>query len=343
MQTIWFIFIAFILTMYVLLDGFDLGAGAIYPFVAKDDKERRAVQRAILPMWDGNETWLVAAGGGLFLSFPLLYSASMSGFYLAVFVVLWLLILRGVGLEMRHLLDNDLWRSFWDGVFFLGSLLLPFFFGVALANVMRGVPIGRGGKYFFQSLWTDPLHPLSKNPGILDWYTVMIGLLALCAVILHGTTYLTMKTTGGLRNSSRIFAGAFWVATVGLTALATPLTFYLLPQRLSHFESAPWGFVFPAAAIAGILTVGYALAKGRDGLSFGGSCAYIAGMMSSTAFAIYPKVLPAVDPSRSLTIYNASAPHHSLVVGLIAWGLGLLLACIYFAIIYRMFRGRVEV
>ncbi len=340
MPTIWFILIAFVLTMYIILDGFDLGAGAIFHLITKDEREKRAVQKAILPVWDGNEVWLVAAGGALLLAFPLLYSSSLSGFYLPVFILLWLLILRGIGLEMREILDNELWRSFWDFVFFIGSLPLPFFFGVALANVMRGVPINKG-HYFFQPLWNHPLDPLGKNPGILDWYTVTIGLLTLSAVVMHGATYLTAKTTGGLRASSRIAAAASWLSTLGLTVLATPLTFYLLPQRFDNFRAAPWGYVFPLVAVAGLLLTGYSLVRGWDKRAFGGSCAYIVGMMGSTTFAVYPKVLPAVNPQNSLTIYNAAAPQHSLVVGIIGWGIGLLLASVYFAIVYRMFRGRV--
>lgn len=341
MQTVWFILVGFLLTMYVLLDGFDLGSGALYPFVARTDKERRAVLKAILPVWDGNEVWLIAAGGALLLAFPLLYASSLSGFYLPMFILLWLLIARGVAIEMRGTVKNRLWHSLWDAAFFFGSLLLPFFFGVAMANIMRGVPIEKGG-YFFMPLWTNFV-PTGLKPGILDWYTVLIGLLALAVLVMHGMNYLAVKTEGGLHARSRIYSATAWVCTAGLTALATPITFGLFPERFQNFTGAPWGFIFPAVAIVGLLAMPYFFFKERDKAVFACSAAYIAGMISSTAFAVYPDVLPAVNPANSLTIYNASTTTHGLVVGLIWWSFGITLASTYFIIIYRMFRGKVRV
>src|SRR4051794_27846073 len=177
MPTLWFILVAFMLTMYVLLDGFDLGAGAIHLAAAKTDAERRTIIRAIGPVWDGNEVWLIATGGTLFFTFPLLYAASFSGFYLPLMIVLWLLMLRGVAIELRGHVDNPLWATFWDGMFFIGSALLAIFFGAAIANVVRGVPLDANGS-FFEPLWTN-FNPRNPTPGILDWYTVLIGLLAL--------------------------------------------------------------------------------------------------------------------------------------------------------------------
>lgn len=341
METVWFILVGFLLTMYILLDGFDLGAGALYPFVAKTDKERRAVLKAILPVWDGNEVWLIAAGGALLLAFPLLYASSLSGFYLPIFILFWLLIARGIALEMRGTINNRMWHSLWDASFFFGSLLLPFFFGVALANVMRGVPLKSGG-YFFMPLWAD-FSPTSANPGILDWYTIMIGLLALATLVMHGMNYLAVKTEGGLHTSARIYSATAWVATLGLTTIATPLTFELFSQRFQNFTGVSWGFIFPLIALGGLLAMPYFYFKRRDQAVFACSCAYIAGMISSTAFAIYPAVLPAVDPASSLTIQNASTTTHGLVVGLIWWFIGMVVASTYFTIIYRMFRGKVQV
>ena len=174
MPTLWFILVAFMLTTYVLLDGFDLGAGIIHLLVARTDTERRLNLRAIGPVWDGNEVWLIAAGGTLFFTFPLLYASSFSGFYLPLIIVLWLFIGRGVAIELRSRLNNRVWASFWDGMFSFSSALLAFFFGVALGNVIRGVSLNAQG-YFFAALWTD-FNPFSANPGILDWYTILIGL-----------------------------------------------------------------------------------------------------------------------------------------------------------------------
>src|SRR6266496_6211306 len=141
METLWFALLGFMLTMYVLLDGFDLGAGAIHPFVAKTEDERKLVIEAIGPVWDGNEVWLIAAGGTLFFTFPRLYAASFSGFYLPLMIVLWLLMLRGLALELRSHIQNAVWLGLWDGLFFVGSTLLAVFYGAALGNVVRGVPL----------------------------------------------------------------------------------------------------------------------------------------------------------------------------------------------------------
>jgi cytochrome d ubiquinol oxidase subunit II len=169
------------LIAYVVLDGFDLGVGIVFPFVARTEEERQHALRSIGPVWDGNEVWLLAAGGTLFFAFPLLYASAFSGFYMPLMIVLWLLILRGLSVELRMHVHEPLWRSFFDGLFFFSSSLLAIFFGAALANVIRGVPIGPDN-YFYLPLWTD--WRTGANPGILDWYTVIGGLMALLALSL---------------------------------------------------------------------------------------------------------------------------------------------------------------
>ena len=340
MPTLWFVLVGFMLSMYVLLDGFDLGAGAIHLFAAKNSDERRMILQAIGPVWDGNEVWLVAAGGTLFFTFPLLYSSSFSGFYLPLIFVLWLLMMRGLSIELRSHLDNPIWSSFWDGLFFLGSTLLAIFFGAAIANVVRGVPLDANG-YFFEPLWTD-FDPRSRTPGILDWYTVLIGLLALATLVLHGSNFISVKTEGELNARSRAIARRAWVATLVLALVATPVTLWLRRSMLDRFDSHLWGYILPLLAIAGLLGSGYFNLKERDGWSLIGSGLFIVAMLGSTAFGLYPYVLPAVDEVNSLTVHNASAPHYGLVVGLIWWIIGMILAAIYFVLIYRMFRGKVQ-
>src|SRR6266487_2028263 len=183
MVTLWFCLVALMIAVYVLLDGFELGAGAIHLFVAKTDEERRQVLASIGPVWDGNEVWLLASGGTLFFAFPTLYAAGFSGFYLPLMMVLWLLILRGCSIEFRNHIDNEVWRPFWDGVFCLSSTLLAIFFGAALGNVVRGVPLDQTGR-FFEPLWVD-FRP-GPNAGILDWYTVLVGVAAYAALAMHG-------------------------------------------------------------------------------------------------------------------------------------------------------------
>src|ERR1700722_5492090 len=183
MQTVWFMLVAVMIAVYVVLDGFDLGAGIIHLLVARTDSERRLVLRSIGPFWDGNEVWLLAGGGTLYFAFPALYASAFSGFYLALMIVLWLLILRGISIEFRTHVDSTLWRPFWDFLFGASSTLLALLFGVALGNVVRGVPLDASG-YFFLPLWTD-FQP-GGNAGVIDWYTLLIGLASLSALALHG-------------------------------------------------------------------------------------------------------------------------------------------------------------
>ncbi|HEV8193307.1 MAG TPA: cytochrome d ubiquinol oxidase subunit II, partial [Ktedonobacterales bacterium] len=339
MQTLWFILVAFMLTMYVLLDGFDLGAGVIHLFAAKTEEERRAILRAIGPVWDGNEVWLIAASGTLFFAFPLLYAVSFTGFYLPLIIVLWLLMFRGISIELRGHIHNPVWVSFWDGMFFLGSALLAIFYGTALGNVVRGVPLNSQHS-FFEALWTD-FNALSVNPGILDWYTILIGLMALVALTAHGANYIAVKTLGDLQLRARRIARYAWVVTIVLTALGTIATFIVQPAASASFASRPWGYIFPLIALAGLVGMGYFNIRADDLRAFFSSGTFLAGMLASQAFALYPMVLPAVNSANSLTIYNASGSQYGQTVGLVWWSIGMILAIIYFVFTYRLFWGKV--
>ena len=339
MPTLWFILVAFMLTMYVLLDGFDLGAGIIHLVVARTDNERRLILQAIGPVWDGNEVWLIAAGGTLFFTFPLLYASSFSGFYLPLIIVLWLLMGRGVSIELRSRLRNGVWASFWDSVFALSSVLLAIFYGAALGNVIRGVSLNAQG-YFFEALWTD-FNPLSRNPGILDWYTMLTGLLACSALLMHGANFIAFKTEGTLNERARRSALIGWLVTLPLALLASIATFFIQPQVATSFTQRPWGVIFPLIALVGLLGTGYFHVRKRDTAAFLSSSAFIVGMLTSAAFSLYPLVLPDVNKTNSLTISNASSSHYGLVVGLIWWSVGMVLAVIYFIITYRLFWGKV--
>src|SRR6267154_3418750 len=225
MGTLWFCLIAMMIIVYVLLDGFDLGAGAIHLMVAKTGEERRQVLASIGPVWDGNEVWLIAAGGTLFFGFPALYASGFSGFYLPLMIVLWLLILRGISIEFRNHIISRVWDPFWDFLFCASSSLLAIFLGAALANVVRGVPLDASG-YFFEPLWTD--FRLGEQPGILDWYTILVAVLALLALVMHGALWVQMKTTGLVnQRSANLAANAWWGALV-LSAVVTPVTFQIL-------------------------------------------------------------------------------------------------------------------
>jgi cytochrome bd ubiquinol oxidase subunit II len=338
METIWFCLVALMLAVYVLLDGFDLGAGILHLFVARTDGERRQILAAIGPVWDGNEVWLLAAGGTMFFAFPALYASGFSGFYLALMVVLWLLMLRGISIEFRNHIDNELWRSFWDVVFCGSSALLAIFYGAALGNVVRGVPLDKDG-YFFVALWTN--FAPGAAPGIIDWYTVLVGVTALLVLTLHGALWVALKTSGELCERARRLASiVFWLVAAAVLAISAA-SFAVQPQLGLSYAARPWMWVFPAAASAGLLISHIARSEFR---SFAGSSLFIVSMLLSAAFGLYPQVLPAVpDTARSLTIFNSSASAYGLSMGFVWWIPGFLLAVGYSVFVYRHFRGKVHV
>src|SRR5215470_1993585 len=221
MGTVWFWLVALMITVYVLLDGFDLGAGAIHLLVARTDAERREVLASIGPVWDGNEVWLLAAGGTLYFAFPPLYASAFSGFYLPLMIVLWLLILRGISIEFRNHVHSLVWDPLWDFVFCASSLLLAVFYGASLGNVVRGVPLDASG-YFFEPLWTN--FRLGPETGILDWYTISVGVLALVALVMHGGLWVKLKTTGAVNARAGQIAGVMFWVTAALTVIVTLLS-----------------------------------------------------------------------------------------------------------------------
>jgi len=339
MGSIWFCLVAVMLAGYVVLDGFDIGAGILHLWIARDDAERRVVIRSIGPVWDGNEVWLIAAGGTLYFAFPLLYAASFSGFYLPLMMVLWLLILRGISIEFRSHVGGRIWSAFWDATFSFASILLAVFYGAALGNVVRGVPFDAAG-HFFEPLWTDFL-PTGQT-GILDWYTILVGLAALAALSLHGAAWLALKTSNELNARALRCASLLWWLVAVLTAAVTAATFRLLPQLFASFQAHLWGLVFPLLAVAGLLGIMWFIRQKRDALIFGASCVYLLGMLTSVAFSLYPNLLPATtNPFFGLTIANSKAANYGPKSGLIWWVIGMALAISYTVHTYRSFAGKI--
>ncbi len=338
METIWFCLVAVMIAVYVVLDGFDLGAGIIHLFVARTDAERRAVLGAIGPVWDGNEVWLLAGGGTLYFAFPLLYASSFSGFYLPLMMVLWLLILRGISIEFRNHVDSLVWQPLWDAVFAGASALLAIFFGAALGNVVRGVPLDRSGE-FFLPLWTD--FAPGPNAGILDWYTVLIAVAALVTLTVHGALWIAFRTEGELAVRSRRVAGRAWWALLASVIVITLVSFRIQAHLKESFAGRPWGYLFPILALAGLAGIKALNGGVKARLAFLSSCLFIVGMLTSAAFGMYPNVLPSnLDPALSLTVYNAAAPVYGLRVGLVWFIPGMLLATGYFVYTYRSLSGK---
>jgi len=340
MENIWFCLVAIMIALYVVFDGFDLGVGIIHLWVARSEDERRRALRSIGPVWNGNEVWLLAAGGTLYFAFPTLYASGFSGFYLPLMIVLWLLMLRGIAIEFRNHMESPVWKPLWDVVFSSSSLLLTIFFGAALGNVVRGVPLDSSGT-FFEPLWTD--FRLGKETGVLDWFTILVGITALFTLTVHGATWLVMKTDGAVQERSRRLALQAWWGLAVSTLVVPLFPFQVQPQVPGRLSAQPWGLIFPALAVTSCFGIRWFMARGAEVKPFLASCFFIIGMLTSVVFGLYPYVLPAnTDPSLSLTLYNTKAPEYGLKIGVIWWSLGMVLASAYFGFVYRHFAGKVR-
>jgi len=341
MEAAWFAIVVGMLAVYTVLDGFDFGVGALHRLVARTDEERRTVLAAIGPVWDGNEVWLIAAGGVLFLSFPRVYAAAFSGFYLALMIVLWLLILRGVAIESRSRQDNPLWREFWDTTFALASALLAVVLGTALGNVVRGVPLDGTGSFFIP-LFTD-FQP-GVRPGVFDWYTILVGVFALCALAGHGALYLVWKTAGAVQARSRLWARRAWLAVLPLWLAVTLATARPRPDIFTNLLDRPWSLAFVALMLGGVVGAFHFPRRGRELAAFLSSSAFLLGLLAATMAGIYPVWLRStIDPAHSLTAPSSAAGSYGLQVALVWWTVGMALAGAYYAFLFRSTRGKVDV
>ncbi|MCW3097565.1 MAG: cytochrome d ubiquinol oxidase, subunit [Chthonomonadaceae bacterium] len=339
MATLWFCFAAMVIAGYVVLDGFDMGAGIVQLFVARSESEKRQVLRSIGPVWDGNEVWLLATGGVLFCAFPSLYASSFSGFYLPLMNVLWLLILRGASIELSAHAEGPLWKPLWNTIFGGASALLALVFGVALGNVVRGVPLDSSG-YFFLPMWTNLM--VGPRTGIVDWFTLLFGFASLLALAVHGSLWVVMKTTGNLQARTRTFNARCWVGVVAITLLVDVISFSIQPHLKMQFQAHPWGIVFPVIAAAGLFGARIFSAREKDAQAFIASSVFLIGMLVSVAFGVFPNLLPSnTSPDLSLTIFNAATSEHGLRTALVWFLPGMALTITYTVLVYRHFSGKV--
>jgi len=328
------------LSIYVVLDGFDFGAGILHPFVAQTDKERRQIFNAIGPFWNGNEVWLVGSGGLLVFAFPKVYSAGFSGFYLPLMMVLWLLIVRGLSIEFRSKEDNPLWRAFWDACFFAASLALAIVFGAALGNVIRGVPLLASG-YFDGSLFTDFMP--GRYPGVLDWYTIAVGVFAALTLAGHGALFLAYRTLDSVRERCMKAAKILWPAILLSGVAVTYLTWLVRPQIYASLIARPWTWTLASLIVAGVVLIFWSLRHGRELIAFAGSVAVITGLLSATAAGMYPNMLMStIDQAYTLTAVNSATATNGLLTGLVWWLPAFFLAVLYFTNLYRVFRGKID-
>jgi cytochrome d ubiquinol oxidase subunit II len=329
LNTVWFVLIGVLIAGYAVLDGFDLGVGVLHLFARAEDERRRHIA-AIGPVWDGNEVWLLTGGGALFAAFPLVYATVFSGFYLALMLLLVALIARAVALEFRGAVGAPGWRRAWDWAFGLGSLVPALLFGVAVGNVLRGVELEAGARYTGTFL------------GLLNPYSLLVGLVSLALFVLHGALYLRLKTEGALADRLARWVMPLWVAFVVLYAAATVASVATAPHLFTVLPGRPLFWVFMAVLVGALAAIPLLNRAGRSRAAFLASAAMIVAMIGEGAVSLYPRLVPSrLGLDHSLTIYNASSTPRTLGVMLVIALIGMPLVIAYTAIIYRIFRGKV--
>jgi cytochrome d ubiquinol oxidase subunit II len=338
MFELWYAIVALMFAIYVALDGYDLGAGILSPLVARTDAERRQVLAAIGPYWDGNEVWLIAGGGALFLAFPRVLASGISGFYFAIFLLLWCLIGRGLSIEFRSHVTDPLWRAAWDFMFAAASTLLAVFLGAAFGNLMRGVPLDTNG-WFALPLFTD--FTAREPVGILDWYTILTGVFALVALAAHGALFLAWKTDGPVQERSRRAAHRLWIAVAVLWPVVTLASQAVNPALFSGMGRRWLGIVAVVVAVAGIATVFLRMTRGTGLGAFLGSGAFLLGIIGASAASYFPVMLRATGgDALSMTAYTGGGDEASLRIALRWFLVGLPLVLAYFVIVFRLHRGK---
>lgn len=331
-NTTWFVVLAFMLVGYAVLDGFDLGVGALHLLIGRNTRERSTLIDTIGPVWNGNEVWLLAAGGAMVVAFPTVYAASFSGFYLALMLVLWLLVLRGLGIEFRHQIDQDLWKHAWDVAFSLASALLALLFGVAVGNVLRGLPLDANGE--FQGTFALMLNP----------FAVLGGLLSVAALSLHGANWVALKTEGEIQARARTFARVLWWPAMALLAAMVAASFVVRPDFTRNFGEHAALLIVPIGTLVAAVALLLFRMRNDDLRAFVAGGALVAGILGSAAAGLYPYLLPSRpgSPHPGLDIYNAASPEGSLRIALGIYLFGMALVGIYLVNIYRVWRGKVR-
>ena len=351
MEFFWYVVLVCMLAVYVVLDGYDFGAGIVHLFFAKTEKDKKAITNAIGPFWDANEVWLIAVGGILFFAFPTLYASSFSGFYLPLIMILWLLIFRGIGLELRGQIHHPMWEAVWDKAFGIASLLLALFFGVALGNIVRGVNLGmvengvstQEAHYFFLPLWNPTFSPKAEHLGIIDWFTLLLGIVAVVALTIHGANWIIYKTNSDLNKKLREVIFKMNFALLALVIVSLLCWHIIEPDPFVNFTENPLLWLFPLLTFSGLFAMFKIKTFKKDGQGFIFSSMFLVGGLATTVASIFPKLLPSTNTvNPSLTIYNVAADKYGLSVGLYWFFIAAILVIIYFIIQYKVFKGKMD-
>lgn len=361
LRLIWWFLLGVLLIGFAVTDGFDLGTGTLLPFVAKTDMERRIVINTIGPIWEGNQVWLILGGGAIFAAWPPLYAVSFSGFYLAMFIILASLILRPVGFKYRSKLDSDRWRAGWDCALFIGGFVPSLIFGVAMGNVLQGVPFRFDGdlRIFYEGSFF----------GLLNPFALLCGLLSVSMLVMHGSAWLVLKTTGPIADRARkygslaapvtiiLFAAAglvLWLGVGGyrITSVVDPLGVSnpLLKTVVEesgawfvNYDNRPWLLLAPIFGVAGAFGAFVGLRTRREIASILSSALSIFGIISTVGVAMFPFILPSsLDPRSSLTVWDASSSHLTLFIMLVVTAIFIPLIVAYTSWVYHVLWGKVD-
>lgn len=337
----WYGIVSFMLIAYVVLDGRNFGAGMLHWLVARTPEERRQVVAAIGPLWSWHEVWLVGFGGTLLAVFPRLMASAFAGYYLALFLILWCLLLRGMALEVGGHINDRLWQGFWDFVFVVSSFFLAILFGVAAGNLARGVPLDAHGN-FSMAFFTD--FKVRGNVGLLDWYTVSIAIFTVLMLAAHGATYLMLKTEGPVRDRSESYAKWLWTATGPLLVIVSVQTWFIRSDLIRHGIQNLASWVGMIVVIVSAFALAIGLRNRQEMRAFVGSNLLIVGLLATGAASIFPVMLySTLAPENSLTAYAVASNQSSLVIAAIWWPAAFVLAASYFVIISRQYTGKVSV
>jgi cytochrome d ubiquinol oxidase subunit II len=361
LRLIWWLFLGVLLIGFAIMDGFDLGVATLLPFVARSDVERRVAINAIGPVWDGNQVWLLLGGGAIFAAWPAIYATAFSGFYIAIFLVLAALIVRPVGFEFRNKINDPRWRAFWDYALFVGGLVPSLVFGVAIGNLLQGAPfrIDNEMRMFYEGTGLFEL----LNP-----FGLLCGLVSLAMLVSHGATYLVLKTEGAVNERARWVAsrapfvtaalfllGGVWIAfgvkgyvitnAIPADGPSNPLlkTVVQAPGAwLTNYGTHPWMTLAPILGVAGALLTAFLSSRGKAGLAFVASGVGILGIIATAGVSMFPFLMPSsIEPSSSLTVWDASSSQRTLFVMLIATLIFLPLVLAYTSWVFYTLRGPV--
>jgi cytochrome bd ubiquinol oxidase subunit II len=336
----WYCIVSLMLIAYIALDGRNFGVGALHYIVARTPEERRQVIAALGPLWSWHEVWLVAFGGTLLLAFPRLMASAFSGYYLALFLILWCFILRGVSIELGGHIDSLLWQSFWNFVFVVSNVLLAALFGVAAGNLMRGVPLDTNGS-FSLAFFTD--FRVHGNVGLLDWYTASIAVFAVMMFAAHGATYLMLKTEGAVYERSAALVKLLWAAVAPLFVAVSIETLLIRPDLFVHpiqYRICWLGLLLLFASIALLIS---GLTNRKEGRAFNASNLVLGSIIATGAASMFPVMLHStLQPENSLTAYSVAASRGTLLTGFAWWPIGLALTITYALFVSRRYSGRVS-